>query len=353
MSYGRIVVSADAQAKAKAKAKDDDEDEEEDTPVLLTTKMIPLIRELRKGDVRMHAMIGRAGGNTAVLIMRKPIAPARRKLLAEAVDAKGGAKFINGEVLLEDKALTFVVQSPAAGLAKRLRQALLDQVELRLMVKVRGDDGVEDKDGENEEPQPGDDKRATAGQASSLQSMYEQTKREQYPRLAALVREAGADRDLVLNLMGKAGKAEKAADWAAGLEIYDQLGEILERQKGQDAAATPSGAGGTAQAPAGPGAPSLDQALASWQVARQTVINTLKALAKVAAEERDPESAKAVMEIQAVIGQLTADPRTRQRVVELRLWLAQDDVVGDVCKLGSDIRKPLLNALASIEGALA
>ena len=361
-----VKADAEAKAKAKAKAKDDDEDEEEDTPVLLTTKMIPLIRELRKGEVRMHAMIGRAGANTAVLIMRKPIAPARRKLLAEAVDAKGGAKFINGEVLLEDKALTFVVQSPAAGLAKRLRQALLDQVELRLMVKVRGDDGVEDKDGENEEPQPGDDKRATAGQAPSLQSMYEQTKREQYPRLAALVREAGADRDLVLNLMGKAGKAEKTADWAAGLEIYDQLTEIVERQRGQDAAATATATATTAAeadgkdgrqadpsaATSGTSAQDLESALGVWRSTRNEVVAKLKAMATQIAATKDPEAAKAIMEVSAVFKQLAGEPRTAQQVKELVTWISQDDVVLDVSELADDISTPLLAALKAVQKAL-
>jgi len=140
----KLAETAVAAAKAEASS-----DEEEDTPVLLTKKMVPLVRELRKGGVTMHALICTAGKNTALLIMRRPIAPARRKLLAEAVDAKGGAKYIAAECMLEDKVLTFVVQSQAAGLAKRLRQALLDQTELRLKVKVRGDDG-EDADGEDE-----------------------------------------------------------------------------------------------------------------------------------------------------------------------------------------------------------
>lgn len=144
---------AEAAVRAEKAAADTGGDEEEDTPVLLTKKMLPLVRELRKGGVTMHAMICTAGKNTALLIMRRPIAPARRKLLAEAVDAKGGAKYIGAECMLEDKALTFVVQSQAAGLAKRLRQALLDQIELRLKVKVRGDDG-EDADGDDDdEPQ--------------------------------------------------------------------------------------------------------------------------------------------------------------------------------------------------------
>ena len=47
-------------------------------------------------------------------------------------------KYIVGECKFEDKALTFVVQSPATQLAKRIRQALLEQTEMRLKVKVQG-----------------------------------------------------------------------------------------------------------------------------------------------------------------------------------------------------------------------
>ena len=136
-------------------AQGDDGDEEADTPALLTTKMVPLLRELRKGEAQMHALICTAGKNTALLIMRRAISPSRRKLLADAVDAKGGAKYIAGECVFENKALTFVVASPAAQLAKRLRQALLDQTDMRMKVRVRGEDGV-DEDGEDEgDEQPG------------------------------------------------------------------------------------------------------------------------------------------------------------------------------------------------------
>jgi hypothetical protein len=84
--------------------------------------MVPLLRELRKGEVRMHALICIAGKNTAVLIMRQAISPSRRKLLADAVDAQGGMKYIVADCGFENKVLTFVVQSPAAQLAKRVRQ---------------------------------------------------------------------------------------------------------------------------------------------------------------------------------------------------------------------------------------
>jgi len=166
-----------AQAKAEAEAARQKEaqasaEEEPDTPALLSSKMITLIRELRKGTLQMHTLIARAGANTAVLIMRRAISASRRKLLAEAVQARGGLKYIVGTVRWENKALTFVVQSQAAGLAKRLRVALLEQVELRLKVRVHGEDGDEEdgeEDGEEEVEEDVDEegKEATTTQAGA------------------------------------------------------------------------------------------------------------------------------------------------------------------------------------------
>ncbi len=144
--------------KKKARAAAAEESEEADTPALLTIKMVPLLRELRKGEAQMHALIGIAGKATAVLIMRRAIPTTRRKLLAEAMDGANGAKYFPAECLYEDKVLTFVVKGPGAGLAKKIRQALLEQVDLRLTVKVRGDDG----EGEGPEGEDGGEEQAGA-----------------------------------------------------------------------------------------------------------------------------------------------------------------------------------------------
>ena len=126
-----------AKGAAAAAATEKDDDEEPDSPALLTTKMVPLLRKLRDGKTRMHALICTAGKNTAVLVMQKTIPTSRRKLLAEAVDAKGGMKYVVGECSFESNALTFVVQSPGGQLAKRVRQALLDQTAVRTTAKTR------------------------------------------------------------------------------------------------------------------------------------------------------------------------------------------------------------------------
>src|SRR5207342_1515519 len=151
--------------------------------------MIPLVRELRKGDKTMHAMIGLAGKSTAVLIMRRPISPSRRKLVGEAIDAKGGAKYILGECRFEDNALTFVVKTQAAGLAKRLKAALLEQTEMRLKVRVRGEDPNDvDEEDEQDEDDVGKGQAQAAppgGPATAEQLAYTQRLNKVKARLDA------------------------------------------------------------------------------------------------------------------------------------------------------------------------
>ncbi len=134
--------------KAAAAKKDDSGDEEEESPALLTTKMVPLLRQVKKGDV-MKVMVATAGKDAAVLISKRSISPTRRKLLMDQLGVSGGVKFAIGECIWEENAHTFVLQTQAAGLAKKIKTALMNQTELRCKVRVRGEDPADiDDDGE-------------------------------------------------------------------------------------------------------------------------------------------------------------------------------------------------------------
>ncbi len=89
--------------------------------------------------------------------------------------------------------------------------------------------------------------------------------------------------------------------------------------------------------------------LVDWTATRTWAIDQLRKVAKSIAEEKQPESAKAIIELKAVISNLTETPNTPQMVAELRRWLEQDDVVSDVCNFALDIRSPLLAALPSFD----
>ena len=235
-----------AKDKEKEKAKGKGEDEEEDSPALLTTKMIPLLRELKKGEVVMPFLLALAGKESVVLVSRRAISPARGKLLKEQMAQPSGLKFIRGECQYEKQALTFVVQSPGAALAKRLRQALLDQTGMRWKVRVRGEDGVEEEDGEEEDPAR---KPATAEQQAYTQRLlkvrdrYQQALREQHPRAAqykALMDQATA-------------KANEQQDHAGAIQALQALEKAMD--EGGDTGAKKPGTPGTPAAPGTPGTP--------------------------------------------------------------------------------------------------
>lgn len=231
------------EAEAKKAAQSSSGEEEEDSPALLTSRMIPLLRELRKGEVAMPALICTAGKGTAVLVMRRAIAPARRKMLAEAIDAKGGAKYVSGECRYENQALTFIVQGAAAGLAKRLRQALYDQTDQRLKVVVRGEDGEDNDDDEGNEGNEGDhgehgvDPQVESGESSESIESEEQESPEKAQYLAQL-RELAPQIDAALRgQTGDVGKLKavfgfaqgKAKDglYVAALQALDGVAKLL------------------------------------------------------------------------------------------------------------------------------
>ena len=113
--------------------------------------------------------------------------------------------------------------------------------------------------------------------------------------------------------------------------------------------------GGKPEAPAaGTGAKAgAAELLQLWAKVRNDAVTTLKDVAKEIAALKDPDSAKAVMEISAVVKNLTAEPRTPQQVAELVRYIDKDDVVLDVSEFAADIRTPLLKVLAQLHKSLA
>lgn len=104
---------------------------------------------------------------------------------------------------------------------------------------------------------------------------------------------------------------------------------------------------------AGGGEAARAQALQDWKTRRAAAVSSLKAVATQVAAAKHASSAKAVIELQAVIKNLTPEPASLQQVRELQRWLADDDVVTDVCELAEDIRTPLLGALDQLHDAIA
>jgi hypothetical protein len=131
---------ADKKTKAAAAKKDEDEDDDEETPDLLTTKLKVLLRLVTRGE-RMHALLAKSGKKVVVMLSRKPIPPARRKMLSDELGG-GSTKYYPGQCRLEAGAITFELKAEVAGMAKLVKLALLEQTGLRLnKIKCIGDDG--------------------------------------------------------------------------------------------------------------------------------------------------------------------------------------------------------------------
>jgi hypothetical protein len=146
-----VKLRAEAEQKAAAKKEEDDDDDEEESPELLTTKLKPLLRLVAKGET-MHTLMAKSGKRVVVMLSRKPIAPTRRKMLAEQLGG-GSTKYYPGHCSLEAGATTFVLKAEVAGMSKLIKAALLEQTGLRLnKVKCRGEDGDDDDEDEGGDP---------------------------------------------------------------------------------------------------------------------------------------------------------------------------------------------------------
>ena len=213
----------EAQKSAKAAGVEDkkhkdgaDQEESEEESALLSTKLIPLLKAAKKGE-RMHAMVATSGKQAVVLLSRKPISPARRKLLADQLGVSGGVKYSVGHCIGEDGGLTFVLTTQATGMAKKLKLALLEQTAMRVnKLNCRGEDGETDADeeeGEDEDPAEADhdgDATADAGEGDAK-------------------REAKGDGDFEVNAsVGRGGKNLEADVRAVQAALNRRLGISLE-----------------------------------------------------------------------------------------------------------------------------
>jgi hypothetical protein len=137
------------------------------------------------------------------------------------------------------------------------------------------------------------------------------------------------------------GKLAKGSTDLANEKKLDEALAMLEKAHAMAQAAL--------KAKPGPGGAA--GSLGDWPKVREDVLGKLKTLTNEVKAEKHPESDKAILELSAVIKNITAEPRTAQQISELKKYLSEDDIVGDVCELAFDIRKPLLGALAKIQPA--
>ncbi len=218
------------------------EDEEEGTPDLLGAAMVPALRMVKKGDTVLQAMIATAGKDTVVLVSRKAIGAPRRKQLAATLGASGGVKYFTGECIWEENALTFVLQAPGGGLAKKIRAALLDQTQQRFKVRVRGEDGAVDDDGEPAEQEQGE-AESHEDQTPQQRAEHEYAQRwvELGPRYTALLARLPEAAGAKLRAVQAFAEAKaKAGAHPAALQGLDSLVKLMEQAQAPGATTTPT-----------------------------------------------------------------------------------------------------------------
>jgi hypothetical protein len=213
------------------------EQDSEDSPAQLSTRMVPLLRNVPKGEA-MNVMIALLGKETVVLVSRKAVGAPQRKLLASQFEGGGTPKYVTGQCIYEEKAHTFVLQTQAAGLAKKVKAALLEQTELRYKVRVRGLDPSDVDDDGDVEPIPDDETGAppsgestTAEQAptrSREQLAYEMQLRDIAGPLKVAMADRPGDVARLKALLKFATQKADAGDYGEALMGLNALAGVIE-----------------------------------------------------------------------------------------------------------------------------
>jgi hypothetical protein len=238
----RAVLKAKAEAEKKAKAEaeakkqdakkapqGEDGEGEEESSELLTTKLIPLLRQVNKGEM-MHVLVARAGKQVAVMMSRKPIAPARRKILADELGVSGGVKYFEGHCLKEEGATTFVMKSEVTGLAKQLKLALFNQTGMRVKkLSCRGQDGETDHDLEE-----GDDDQMVADSGKDGDGVPKfvpgvEIEPSPSPALASAPQEWDGTREMLQRNINELKRAVQSQIADEGDQLVDQINGNLQK----------------------------------------------------------------------------------------------------------------------------
>ena len=224
---GKAKAEADAKKREQSKKGEEEEEGEEQESALLTSKMVPLIKAVKRGE-RMHAMVATAGKQAVVLLSRKPITPTRKKLLADELGVSGGVKYAVGHCFSEHGTLIFELTKEAAGMAKKLKLALLQQTNLRFnKITCRGEDGddADEEEGEEAPEEDGDDEESGGGRAAP----GEEAAPAPEPALAAAPQIWVSTRELVESRVDALKDEIRARVADEGGELVDQIDGQLEK----------------------------------------------------------------------------------------------------------------------------
>jgi hypothetical protein len=299
----RAAAKSHGKAGAEGKGKADGgepEGEADEALAILTTGLIALLRQVRKGET-MQAMIVTDGAQlTAAMLSRRPIPSTRSKVLKDYLELSAAKPPILGQCLLENDAITFVVQTKAAGLAKKLKAALFAQTEMRWKVRVRGadpddidedlEDAVEDAIAPAGEGEPPPQALHEAGASPALAPLLAGMNKLK-PVLMQLITERPALRAELLGRVSAFQAGVQAVDAAGAREALFELASLVRRL--EDERTTSDAASGKV---------AFEKIHLDWDGAKKTVHERLAALnAAILSDEQDDQAPTAAAKLERVL----------------------------------------------------
>jgi hypothetical protein len=261
------------------------------------------------------------GSDGILLVDKRKVAPA---MLDAAKKKIGSTSVVRGRCYGGEGTLVFETAKPVGGtVASVVRKLMQTQAGVSFkpeFIVGRGDEELEGEEGATEE---------TGSAAPNPKTLYD----DLLARVLPLVRAARDTQPAAVAkaapVLQLAGEKAKAGDYRAAVQSLQGVKAMFEK-----------------------GSAGIAAAMETWKTRRAAVTTSLRSTAAKIASAKHPNSAKAIMEIQSVVKNLTAEPSSLQQVAELQSWLGTDAVVNDVCELVEDIRTPLNAALDELRSRL-
>ncbi len=283
----------EAEAKKASQQAEQQESEDEEGPAALSTKMLPVLRAVPKGDVVMQALIAVAGKDVAVLVSRRAIGASMKKLLVEELGVSGGVKYMAGECIWEANAHTFVLEAKVANLAKLVKAALLKQTGGKFKVRVRGTDPHDvDEDGESGEEI---ESAEGEGEESPEKAQYQSRMAALKPQIDTALRDLIGDVPRIKALKAFAEAKAGEDNHKAALQALDSLAKLLPGAAAAQPAADDEAKHLTAEL--AKLAPMIQQAIAAHPERRQELLAAVAGFQAQLKDHQYPQAKDALMQI--------------------------------------------------------
>ena len=114
-------------------------------PAMLTTDLAKVLKSVPKAPAPLYGVVA-VGEKCAVLVTRRKVSKSAASGPLLAYLGVKQAKFVQAQVLFEEKATTFVVEGAGGTLARKINAAVKAQTGLTLKVRVRDEAGEIDED---------------------------------------------------------------------------------------------------------------------------------------------------------------------------------------------------------------